>query len=81
MGVARLVAKGWIVFCLFAAAHAIHMHLATPAYAPAIIVSMLLFAAMGLLFATGYGVSARDGTKPLIERLKPHHLMPDFNLL
>jgi hypothetical protein len=79
MGVARLVAKGWIVFCLFAAAHAIHMHLATPAYAPAIIVSMLLFAAMGLLFATGYGVSARDGTKPLIERLKPHHLMPDFN--
>lgn len=79
MGVARLVAKGWIVFCLFAAAHAIHMHLATPAYAPAIIVSMLLFAAMGLLFATGYGVSARDGTKPLLERLKPHHLMPDFN--
>jgi hypothetical protein len=79
MGVARLVAKGWIVFCLFAAAHAIHMHLATPAYAPAIVVSMLLFAAMGLLFATGYGVSARDGTKPLIERLKPHHLMPDFN--
>jgi hypothetical protein len=79
MGVARLVAKGWIVFCLFAAAHAIHMHLAKPAFVPAIVVSMLLFAAMGLLFATGYGVSARDGTKPLIERLKPHHLMPDFN--
>lgn len=82
MGVARLVAKGWIILCLFAGAHAIHHQLvlhANPAVVPAIIVSMLLFAAMGLLFATGYGVSARDGTKPLIERLKPHHLMPDFN--
>ena len=46
MGVARLVAKGWIVFCLFAAAHAIHMHLAKPAFVPAINVSMLLFAAI-----------------------------------
>lgn len=82
MGVARLVAKGWVVFCLFAGAHAIHLRFAVQANAaelPAIVVSMLLFAAMGLLFVTGYGVSARDGTKPLIERLKPHHLMPDFN--
>ncbi len=83
MGVARLLAKGWIVVCLFAAAHQIHHSLVastpTPQAIPAIIVSMLLFAAMGLLFATGYGVSARDATTPLIARLKPHHLMPDFN--
>jgi len=82
MGVARLVAKGWIVLCVYAGAHAIHHQFTAHANAatiPAIIVSMLLFAAMGLLFATGYGVSARDGTKPLLERLRPHHLMPDFN--
>ncbi len=83
MGVARLLAKGWIVFCLFAAAHQIHHSLVAPVpipqVIPAIVVSMLLFGAMGLLFATGYGVSARDGTTPLIARLKPHHLMPDFN--
>ncbi len=83
MGVARLLAKGWIVLCFFAGAHEIHHVMTGPSPAPqsvpAIVVTMLLFAAMGLLFATGYGVSARDSTKPLLERLKPHHLIPDFN--
>lgn len=82
MGVARLLAKGWIVFCLFAGAHAIAMGLAR-GEAPldavtVVIVCVLLFAAMGLLFVGGFGMSAGAGV-PLLERLKPHHLMPGFN--
>ena len=83
MGVARLLAKGWILFCVFAAAHAIHRSLTgtalNAASIPVIVVSTLLFIAMGVLFAAGYGVSARDGSTPLLARLKPHHLLPDFN--
>jgi hypothetical protein len=83
MGIARLLAKGWIAFCLFAGAHAIwRAWLASPQAlqsVPGIIVSVLLFAAMGLLFTGGYGISARDGHMPLLARLKPHHLLPGFN--
>ncbi|HSZ73661.1 MAG TPA: hypothetical protein VK779_02495 [Rhizomicrobium sp.] len=83
MGIARLLAKGWIAFCLFAGAHALwRADTATPAAlqsVPGLVVSVLLFAAMGLLFTGGYGISARDGNMPLLERLKPHHLLPGFN--
>ena len=83
MGIARLLAKGWIAFCLFAGAHALwRASAATPAAlqsVPGLVVSVLLFTAMGLLFTGGYGISARDGNMPLLERLKPHHLLPGFN--
>jgi len=82
MGVARLLAKGWIVFCLFAGAHAIVLGLGrgeAPLDAAAFVtVCVLLFAAMGLLFVGGFGMSAGAGV-PLRERLKPHHLVPGFN--
>ncbi|HEY5238942.1 MAG TPA: hypothetical protein VIJ62_11220 [Rhizomicrobium sp.] len=83
MGIARLLAKGWIAFCLFAGAHAIFRAATGSAqtlqFIPGIVVSVLLFTAMGLLFTAGYGISAREGHAPLLARLKPHHLLPGFN--
>jgi hypothetical protein len=84
MGVARLLAKGWVTFCLFAGAHAFRFALirgedaqdiATDVVAP-----LLLFGAMGLLFITGYGASGNPGV-PWRTRFKPHHLVPGFNEL
>jgi hypothetical protein len=82
MGIARLLAKAWVVFCLVAGAHALRIALATglplPSSSFAIGICVLLFAAMGLLFAGGFGVAGgTSGT--LIERLRPVHLMPGFN--
>ena len=84
MGIARLLARGWVVFCLFAAAHA--LRLAVLQGRPldealfGIGICALLFIAMGLLFVGGFGVSAGhvSGT-PWIKRFKPHHLLPPFN--
>lgn len=81
MGIARLLAKGWIIFCLFAGAHAFRLALLqglTPAL-PAIGICALLFLAMGLLFVIGFGASASHGGGPWLARLKPHHLVPGFN--
>jgi hypothetical protein len=82
MGIARLLAKAWIVFCLFAGAHALRIALASglpvPSTAFAICICVLLFVAMGLLFAGGFGVSGGVGT-PLAARLKPAHWLPGFN--
>jgi hypothetical protein len=81
MGVGRLLAKGWILFCAYALALAVHKAAAASqmGQAPSMVVAVLLFMAMGVLFAGGYGVSARDGETPFLARLRPHHLMPDFN--
>ena len=62
MGVARLLAKGWIVFCVFGAAHAV-VHVLRPGVIPfaavePIAVALFLFGAMGLLFVAGYGLSS-----------------------
>jgi hypothetical protein len=84
MGIARLLAKGWIIFCLFAAAHAMRLAWlagqSLPQAFPAIAICALLFIAMGLLFVGGFGASAGhfSGT-PLVERMRPHHLVPGFN--
>jgi hypothetical protein len=84
MGIARLLAKGWIIFCLFAGAHALRFSLlsGTPLQSSfaAVGICALLFMAMGLLFVGGFGVSAAhvSGT-PWIKRFKPHHLIPGFN--
>lgn len=83
MGVARLLAKGWVVFCLFAGAHAFNLALArgeAPLDAGALIaVCVLLFGAMGLLFVVGFGSASTASGGPLLSRLRPHHLMPGFN--
>ena len=61
MGVARLLAKGWVLICLFAGAHALRLALLSGGdpliVIPQVVVSVLLFAAMGLLFVGGYGAS------------------------
>ncbi len=83
MGIARLLAKGWLLFCLVAGGHALHLALASgeaPSQAwLAIGVCVLLFAAMGLLFVGGFGVSGGLPGTPLAAWLKPHHLIPGFN--
>jgi len=82
MGVARLLAKGWVVFCLFAAAHGIYLALGRgepplPAV-QAIVICVLLFGAMGLLFVGGFGAAA-SGNTPLLARVKWRQFLPSFD--
>ncbi len=88
MGIARLLAKGWIIFCLFAGAHALRLALITglplASSFGAIAICALLFTAMGLLFVGGFGASAghfagERGGGTWLARFKPHHLIPGFN--
>lgn len=80
MGVGRLLAKGWLVFCFFSGGHALRLALASGSEPfHAVIVPTLLFAAMGLLFIGGFGASAGWSGRNFIERFRPHHLMPGFN--
>jgi hypothetical protein len=79
MGIARLLAKGWIATCLFAGAVAIAQALShgmrpTQAVAAALI-PLLLFGAMGVLFIAGYGLSSGH----LAARFQPTHFLPGFN--
>lgn len=80
MGAARLLAKAWVVFCVFAGAYEAQ-HLLASGAAPSAIgnvaICVLLFGAMGLLFVAGYGISGASG--PIAERFKPIHWMPGFN--
>lgn len=82
MGVSRLLAKGWIVFCLFVGGYALEnaLRAGTPFMQTflLILLTVALFGAMGLLFIGGLGASAGGGT-PLIERFRPHHILPGFN--
>ena len=81
MGIARLLAKGWIVFCLFAMAHAMRLALLQgqplASALPGIAICALLFIAMGLLFVGGFGASA--GHVGGWKRFQPDHLIPAFN--
>jgi len=83
MGIARLLAKGWIVFCLFAGAHAVRIAVASGLALDTSLfeigISVALFMAMGLLFIGGFGAAAGLTGRPLFERLRPHHLIPGFN--
>ncbi len=78
MGVARLLAKVWIVLCLFTGAHALFAMMAggaTPVESFArSSIPVLLFMAMGVLFIAGFGTS-RPG---ITTHLKPQHLLPHF---
>lgn len=81
MGAARLLAKAWVVFCVFAGAYEAQRLLSSgspPDQAiGGIAVCVLLFGAMGLLFIGGYGISGASGS--FAERLKPMHWLPGFN--
>jgi hypothetical protein len=88
MGIARLLAKGWIIFCLFAGAHALRLALMSglplESSFGAIAICAILFMAMGLLFVGGFGASAghfasEKGGGPWLARFQPHHLIPGFN--
>jgi hypothetical protein len=83
MGIARLLAKGWIVFCLFAGAHALRLALISGQPLPPSLfmigICVILFAAMGLLFAGGFGVSAGLPGTSFKARLGFHHVVPGFN--
>ncbi len=85
MGAARLLARGWIVFCLYAAGHALRLALAAgmPAAfaAQQIGVCVALFGAMGILFIGGYGLSSGLSVPLSLSRLRPTHLWPRFNEL
>ena len=83
MGIARLLAKGWIIFCFFAGAHALRIALISGVpLAPSLFgvgICVILFAAMGLLFAGGFGVSAGLPKTPVKAKLGLNHFMPGFN--
>ena len=81
MGIARLLGKGWIVFCLFAAAHALRLNLlhgqSLASLLPGIGICALLFIAMGLLFVGGFGASAgHTGKEPWFGL---HRFVPGFD--
>lgn len=83
MGVARLLAKGWIAFCLFAGAHAAAIALgsgmAPLQAAQEIGLCIALFGAMGLLFIGGYAASASHSGMAAIAKLRPSHVLPGFD--
>ena len=81
MGVARLLAKGWVVFCLFAGAYALERAHGGAVWQalPQTALIVALFAAMGLLFIGGYASSSLAGNVPLAQRFRPHHVLPGFN--
>lgn len=83
MGVARLLAKAWIVFCLYAGAHAVALAAAAgtplaPAFQQVGLV-VALFGAMGLLFVGGYAASASHSGMAALAKLRPHHVLPGFD--
>lgn len=86
MGVARLLAKGWIVFCLFAGGYALRDAAATAgvsllAVLPRVLLIIVLFGAMGLLFAGGYAAAVSSGEGSLAQRFRPHHVIPGFSAI
>ncbi|HEY2445755.1 MAG TPA: hypothetical protein VGI20_08470, partial [Rhizomicrobium sp.] len=85
MGAARLLAKGWVIFCLYAGGLALIRALTKGIPAADLLwtisVCVLLFGAMGLLFISGYGLSAGHVRVFGPEGLRPAQLIPGFNEL
>jgi hypothetical protein len=83
MGVARLLAKGWIAFCFFAGAHAVALALGAGAMLVSALqtvgVAVALFGAMGLLFVGGYAASASHSGMGAIAKIRPRHVLPGFD--
>ncbi|MBS0470989.1 MAG: hypothetical protein JSR60_07955 [Proteobacteria bacterium] len=82
MGAARLLAKGWVVFCLFAGAHGLFLALTRgqdiQSAARFAGLCVLLFGAMGLLFAGGFGVAEIGISSLSISRLRRSY-WPSFD--
>jgi hypothetical protein len=86
MGVSRLLAKFWLLICLFAGAHSLRFAVQAggelQVVGPQVLVAVSLFAAMGLLFVGGYGVS-KDAFHTRVAALfkvrRAAHTMPLFN--
>jgi hypothetical protein len=79
MGMARLLAKSWVAFCLFAGAHSLNLAMAdaTPAEALSTAgVCTALFVAMGLLFIGGYGAATAHGIDTA--EWRADRLLPSF---
>jgi len=82
MGAARLLAKGWIAFSLYTGVLALGGALGAPAGTSwTIFVCLLLFGAMGILFISGYGLSAGHVHPPSPAQLKLQNLLPGFSEL
>src|SRR5271170_631943 len=83
MGVARLLAKAWIVFCVFAGAHAAALAMAKGTdFVPAlqqVALCTALFGAMGLLFVGGYAASATHSGMAALAKLRARHVLPGFD--
>jgi hypothetical protein len=83
MGLARLLAKGWILICLFAGAHALRLALVSGSdlwiSIPQVAVSTLLFAAMGLLFVGGYGAAGNNFRLSRLSFVTLRPVRPGFN--
>jgi hypothetical protein len=79
MGVARLLAKGWLAFCLYAGALALARGLGAGqeplrALLP-VGIALFLFGSMGFLFIAGYGLSSAHAWS----RLQATRLIPGFD--
>lgn len=83
MGIARLLAKGWIVFCLYSGAHAVALAAAAGAPLAPVVQSvglcLVLFMAMGLLFVGGYAASASHSGMAALTKLRFVHVLPGFD--
>jgi hypothetical protein len=83
MGVARLLAKAWIAFCVYACADAVATAVAAgEPFVPALQQMGLctaLFGAMGLLFVGGYAASASHSGMGALANLRPRHVVPGFD--
>lgn len=83
MGVARLLAKAWIAFCVYSGAHAVAVAVAAgQPLLPALEQMGLctaLFGAMGLLFVGGYAASATHSGMGALAKLRWRHVVPGFD--
>jgi hypothetical protein len=83
MGVARLLAKAWITFCVYAFAHAVAIAVAAGEPLALALQDMglctALFGAMGLLFVGGYAVSASHSGMAALVNLRGRHVLPGFD--
>jgi hypothetical protein len=83
MGVARLLAKAWLAFCVYACAHAIAIAMAAgepplPAFQQMGLCTAL-FGAMGLLFVGGYAASASHSGMGALAKMRARHVLPGFD--
>jgi hypothetical protein len=83
MGVARLLAKLWVLVCLYAGADAVSMVVAYGTGSlralPVMIACFALFLAMGLLFIGGYDAASGHGGLARLRHVRAMEFAPSFN--